>query len=135
MPNVQPDLPSVHPKVLVAHPDIPVDHPNEPAVYPFVFDNCLITIHDSVILNNSIAMAVAKGLVTPRDQRLLADRSDANAVNNSFAFSIQGVASVSDMARHLSVKNEEMKILGNQIGVFNNCSNTTNKTRGFEAGK
>jgi hypothetical protein len=124
MPNVQPDLPVVHPKVPVAHPNIPVDHPNEPVVYPnvwlptFVFDNCPITIHDSVILNDSIAIAVAKGLVTPRDQRLLVDWSDADTINNSLAFSIQGVAFVSNMARHLSDRNEEMKILRNQVGVL-----------------
>jgi hypothetical protein len=88
MPNLQPDLHVVHPEVPVAHPDILVDHPNELVVYPnvwqptFVFDNCPITIHHSVMLNNSVAMAVAKGLVTPRDQRLLADRSDVDAVNN-----------------------------------------------------
>jgi hypothetical protein len=107
-----------------AHHDIPVNHPNELIVYldvwhpTFVFDNRPITIHDSVMLNDSIAMAVAKGLVTPRDQRLLVDRSDADAVNNSLAFNIQGAASVSDMARCLSVRNEEMKILRNHIGVL-----------------
>jgi 2C-methyl-D-erythritol 2,4-cyclodiphosphate synthase len=70
------------------------------------------------MLNDSIAMAVLKGLVTPRNQRLLADRSDADAINNSLAFSIQGVASIFDMARHLSVRNEEMKILRNQVEVL-----------------
>jgi hypothetical protein len=114
MPNVQPKLPIVELEVHVAHPNIPADHPNEPAVHPdvwqptFVFDNRPITIHDFVMLNNSIAMAMAKGLVTPRDQRLLADRSDADAVNDSLAFSIQGAASVFDMSRRLSVRNEEM---------------------------
>jgi hypothetical protein len=114
----------VHPEVLVVHHDIPVDHPNKPVVYPdvwqptFVFDNHPITIHDSVMLNDSIAMAVAKGLVTPQDQRLLVDRSDADAVNNSLAFSIQDVASIFDMARRLSVRNKEMKILWNQVGVL-----------------
>jgi chromosome segregation ATPase len=34
------------------------------------------------------------------------------------AFSIQGAASVSDMARRLSARNEEMKILRNQVGVL-----------------
>ena len=88
----------------MAHPDIPVDHPNEFVVHPnvwqptFVFDNRPITIYDSVMLNDSIAMAVAKGLITPRDQRLLADKSDADAINNSLAFNIQGATLVFDMA-------------------------------------
>jgi hypothetical protein len=94
----------VHPEVLVAHHDIPADHPNKLVVFPnvwqptFVFDNHPIIIHDSVMLNDSIVVAVAKGLVTPWDQRLLADRSDVDTVNNSLAFSIQGVASIFDMA-------------------------------------
>jgi hypothetical protein len=124
MPNVQPKLPIVQLEVHVAHPNILIDHPNEPTVHPnvwqptFVFDNLPITIHDSVMLNDSIAMVMAKGLVTPQDQRLLANRSDADAINDSLAFSIQGVASVFDMSRRLSVKNEEMKILRNHIGVL-----------------
>ena len=124
MHNVQLDLHVVYPEVPVVYPDIPANHPNEPVVYPnvwqpiFVFDNCPITIHHSVMLNDSIAMAMAKGLVSPRDQRLLADRSNADAINNSLAFSIQGATSISDMARRLSVKNEEIKILRNQVGVL-----------------
>jgi hypothetical protein len=43
-------------------------------------------------------MVVAKGLITLQDQRLLANRSDVDAVNNSLAFSIQDATSVSDMA-------------------------------------
>ena len=39
-------------------------------------------------------------------------------INNSLAFSIQGAPSVFDMAQCLSVKNEEMKILRNQVGVL-----------------
>ena len=95
MHNVQPNLPTVHPEVPVAHAKIPVDHPNKSAVHldvwqsTFVFDNRPITIHDFVMLNDSIAMAVAKGLVTSRDQRLLADTSNVDAVNNSLVFGIQ----------------------------------------------
>jgi hypothetical protein len=42
---------------------------------------------------------MAKGIITPRDENLLADRSDAEAINDSMAFSIQGATSVSKMAR------------------------------------
>jgi hypothetical protein len=34
------------------------------------------------------------------------------------AFSIQGAASIFDMARHLTIKNEETKILRNQVEVL-----------------
>ena len=87
MLNVQPELPVVHLEMPVAYPNIPTYHPNKPVVHPdiwqptFVFDNRSITIHDSIMLNDVIAMAMAKGLVIPRDQRLLANRYDVDAVN------------------------------------------------------
>jgi hypothetical protein len=40
---------------------------------------------------------VAKGIITQRDEKLLADWSGAEA-NDSMAFSIQGATSVSNMA-------------------------------------
>jgi hypothetical protein len=124
MPNVQPDLPVVHSEVSIVHLDVHDDHPNELVVHPdiwqptFAFDNRPITIYDYVMLNDSIVMVVAKGLVTPRDQRLLVNRSDVDAINNSLVFSIQGAALVSNMAQCLSVRNEEMKILRNQVRVL-----------------
>lgn len=124
MPDVQPEVPAISPEVPAIPPVVPVAHPNEPAAYPnvwqptFVFDNRPITIHDSVMLHDSTAVAVAKGFVIPRDQTFLADRSDTDAINNSLAFSIQGAASVSDMAQRLSARNVELKVSRNQIGVL-----------------
>ncbi|XP_059448804.1 uncharacterized protein LOC132179990 isoform X1 [Corylus avellana] len=117
MPDAHPDVPTIHPDILVVHPDMPAVHPDvwQPT---FTFDDRPITIHDTVKLHDSTAMAVAKGLATPRDQTLLADRSDFDAINNSLAYSIQGAASVSDMARRLSDRNVEMKILRNQVGAL-----------------
>jgi len=40
---------------------------------------------------------VAKGIITPRDEKLLADRFDAEAINDSMAFSMQGATSVSNI--------------------------------------
>lgn len=87
---------------------IPVAQPIvEPATYPdvwqpfFIYDNRSLTIYDSAILHDS---TTSKGLVTPRDQVLLADKDETNATNNSLAFSIQSVASISNMALRLSIK-------------------------------
>ncbi|XP_059448805.1 uncharacterized protein LOC132179990 isoform X2 [Corylus avellana] len=87
MPDAHPDVPTIHPDILVVHPDMPAVHPDvwQPT---FTFDDRPITIHDTVKLHDSTAMAVAKGLATPRDQTLLADR------------------------------NVEMKILRNQVGAL-----------------
>jgi hypothetical protein len=82
------------------------------------FDNRPITLHDSVLLHDSTAVAVAKGFVLPRDRALLIDKSDTDVVNDSLAFSIQGAVSTSDLARRLLVRNEEMGFLRNQIVVL-----------------
>jgi hypothetical protein len=112
-------------------PDVPIDHLDKPAIdsnvlvvppdvwHPnFTIDNRPITLHDSVLLHDSTAVAVARGFVLPRDQALLIDKSDIDAVNDSLAFSIQGAVSTSDLARRLHVRNEEMKFLRNQTGVL-----------------
>jgi hypothetical protein len=50
------------------------------------------------MLDDAIAASMAKGIITPRDEKLLADRFDTEAINDSMAFSIQGATSVSNMA-------------------------------------
>jgi hypothetical protein len=110
-------VPDVHPEVLVIHPNMPAIPPN--AWQPnFTSENRPITIHDSVMLHDSTVVAMARGLATPRDQTLLVDKSDSDAINNSLAYIIQGVVSTSDLARRLYIENEKMKILRNQIGVL-----------------
>jgi hypothetical protein len=110
--------PNVMPSVRL---DVPDAHPAVPAICPnlsLTFDNRPITLHDSVLLHDSTAVAVAKGFVLPRDRALLIDKSDTDVVNDSLAFSIQGAVSTSDMARRLLVRNEEMEFLRNQIVVL-----------------
>jgi hypothetical protein len=67
--------------------------------------------NDSVMLDDAIAASVAKGIITPRDEKLLANRTDAEAINDSMAFSIQGASSVSNMARRLHVRGNEVQAL------------------------
>jgi hypothetical protein len=110
--------PNVMPSIWL---DMPDAHPAVPAICPnltLTFDNRPITLHDSVLLHDSTAVAVAKGFVLPRDRALLTDKSDTDVVNDSLAFSIQGAVSTSDMARRLLVRNEEMGFLRNQIVVL-----------------
>jgi hypothetical protein len=48
--------------------DVPDAHPAVPAICPnlsLTFDNRPITLHDSVLLHDSTAVAVAKGFVLP----------------------------------------------------------------------
>jgi hypothetical protein len=77
-----------------------------------------LTTNDSVMLDDAIATSVAKGIITPRDEKLLADRTDAQAINDSMAFSIQGTASVSNMARRLHVRGNEVQALRTQVLIL-----------------
>jgi hypothetical protein len=74
--------------------------------------------NDSVMLDDAIAGSVAKGIITPRDEKLLADKSDAEAINDSMAFSIQDAASVSNMARRLHVRGNEVQALRIQVLIL-----------------
>ena len=112
-------VPNARPEVSDAHPEVPVIRPDFPAMLSYVwqpnftFDNRPITLHDYVLLHDSTTVAVAKGFVLPRDQALLIDKSDTDAINDSLAFSIQGAVLAFDLARRLHVRNEEMKSLRN----------------------
>ena len=117
MPNARPEVPDAHPEMPTIHPDFSamlsdIWQPN------FTFDNRPITLHDSVLLHDSTAVVVARGFVLPRDQVLLIDKFDIDAINDSLVFNIQGTVSTSDLARCLHVRNEKMKSLRNQTGVL-----------------
>jgi hypothetical protein len=128
--------PNVMPSVWL---DVPDAHPAVPAICPnlsLTFDNRPITLHDSVLLHDSTAVAVAKGFVLPRDRALLTDKSDTDVVNDSLAFSIQGAVSTSDMARRLLVRNEEMGFLEkSNCGITTNAQILQAKAHGTEPGK
>ncbi|GFY90858.1 hypothetical protein Acr_07g0010540 [Actinidia rufa] len=63
----------------------------------------------SVMLDDAIATLVAKGIITPQDEKLLANRTDVEAINDSMALSIQCASSVSNMARRLHVEGMSFK--------------------------
>jgi len=74
--------------------------------------------NDSVMLDDAIVASVAKGIITSRDEKLLANRSDAEAINDFITFSIQGAISVSNMARRLHVQGNEVQALRTQILIL-----------------
>ncbi|XP_062160350.1 uncharacterized protein LOC133867614 [Alnus glutinosa] len=74
--------------------------------------------NDSVMLSDAVAASVAQGIITPRDEKLLADRTDAQAISDSLAFSIQGASSVSNMARRLQVRGNEIQAQKAQISTL-----------------
>ena len=70
------------------------------------------------MLIGTTATAVVAGLFTPEDGRVLAERIDPQTINDSMALTIQCVASVSNMGRHLHVRNQEVRALRSQVTIL-----------------
>ncbi len=60
------------------------------------------------MLNGVTATTVAAGLCTPEDENVLAGRTNPQIINDSMTFTIQCVASISNMGQHLHVRNHEV---------------------------
>ncbi|CAN6725147.1 unnamed protein product [Malus baccata var. baccata] len=74
-----------------------------------------LTVRDSVMKNDMTAAMVARNLVTPKDNRLLAKRSDELAVKDSLALSVQCASSVSNMAQRLFARTRQVKSLAAEV--------------------
>ncbi|KAM2889966.1 hypothetical protein FF1_013530 [Malus domestica] len=74
-----------------------------------------LTVGDSVMKNDITAAVVAKNLVTPKDNRLLAKRSDELAVKDSLALSVQCAGSVSNMAQRLFARTRQVESLAAEV--------------------
>ncbi|GFS40356.1 hypothetical protein Acr_00g0068070 [Actinidia rufa] len=72
----------------------------------------------SVMLDDDIAASVAKGIITPLDEKLLANRTDEEAINESMALSIQCASSNSNMAQRLQVLGTEVQELRTQVLIL-----------------
>ncbi|KAM1738943.1 hypothetical protein ACFX11_014712 [Malus domestica] len=74
-----------------------------------------LTVGDSVMKNDMTAVVVAKNLVTPKDNRLLAKQSDELAVKESLALSVQCAGSVSNMAQRLFARTRQVESLAAEV--------------------
>jgi hypothetical protein len=77
-----------------------------------------LTTNDFMMLDDAIVTSVAKCIITPRDEKLLAERTDAEAINDSMRFSIQGTTTISNMARRLHVRGNEVRALRTQVLIL-----------------
>ncbi len=77
----------------------------------FLSPNGPVTITDSMILSDTTAIAVATGLLTPKDGRRLVERTDPQTINDLMALTIQCVACIFNMGRRLHVSNYEVRAL------------------------
>ncbi|KAM2029393.1 hypothetical protein ACFX16_040907 [Malus domestica] len=74
-----------------------------------------LTVGDSVMKNDMTATVVARNLVTPKDNILLAKRSDELAVKESLALSVQCAGSVSNMAQRLFARTRQVESLAAEV--------------------
>ncbi|KAM2843616.1 hypothetical protein COP1_026309 [Malus domestica] len=74
-----------------------------------------LTVGDSVMKNDMAAAVVARNLVTPKDNRLLAKRSDELVVKESLALSVQCAGSVSNMAQRLFARTRQVESLAAEV--------------------
>ncbi|KAM1106351.1 hypothetical protein EV2_003341 [Malus domestica] len=74
-----------------------------------------LTVGDSVMKNDMTAAVVARNLVTPKDNRLLAKWSDELAVKESLALSVQCAGSVSNMAQRLFARPCQVESLAAEV--------------------
>ena len=77
----------------------------------FSSSNGPLTVDDSVMKNDLTATVVARSLLTPKDNRILSNRSDEAAVQDSLALSIQCVGSVSNMSQRLLARTRQVESL------------------------
>ncbi|KAM1083485.1 hypothetical protein ACFX19_022285 [Malus domestica] len=74
-----------------------------------------LTVGDSVMKNDMTAAVVARNLVIPKDNRLLAKRSDELAVKDSLALSVQCAGYVSNMAQRLFARTCQVESLAAEV--------------------
>ena len=77
----------------------------------FLSSNGPLTVGDSVMKNNITATVVARNLLTPKDNRILSNRSDEAAVQDSLALSVQCAGSVSNMGQRLLARTHQVESL------------------------
>ncbi|KAM1355925.1 hypothetical protein ACFX2H_029913 [Malus domestica] len=65
--------------------------------------------------NDMTAAVVARNLVTPQDNRLLAKQFDELAVKDSLALSVQCTGSVSNMAQRLFARTRQVESLAAEV--------------------
>ncbi|CAL9018440.1 unnamed protein product [Prunus brigantina] len=68
-----------------------------------------------LLLENDVAVRVARSLVTPRDVHVLGMRDDNRVVSDVMALSVQSAASIASVGHRLIVKSHEVEVLKAQL--------------------
>ncbi|KAL6280569.1 hypothetical protein ACE6H2_017450 [Prunus campanulata] len=76
-----------------------------------------VTVNDSILLDNDVALGVARNLVTPKDIRVLGARDDNQVVSDGLALSVQSTTTVASMGHRLIAKSHEVEVLRGQLAA------------------
>ena len=77
----------------------------------FLSSNGPLRVGDSVMRDEITATVVVRNFLTPKDNRILSNRSDEAAVQDSLALSIQCAGSVSNMSQRLLARTRQVESL------------------------
>lgn len=84
----------------------------------FVTSKGVITINDSVILDNEVVVGIARSLPTPKDMIVTDKKTENKAVDDTIALSIQGAASLANLGQRLWSKSQEVEMLTSQLAML-----------------
>ncbi|KAM1259167.1 hypothetical protein ACFX13_039385 [Malus domestica] len=91
--------------------DIDMSSPNNIWQPSFISPNGPLIVRDSMMMNDITATVMAKNLLTPRDTRILSRRSDELAIQDSLAYIVRCVGSVSNMGQRLLARSRQVESL------------------------
>ncbi|CAL2227664.1 unnamed protein product [Prunus armeniaca] len=80
----------------------------------------LVTVNDSLLLDNEVSIGVARSLVIPKDVRVLGTRDDNRLVSDAMALSVQSAASIATVGHRLIEKSHEVQVLRAQLAAERN---------------
>ncbi|KAL6293942.1 hypothetical protein ACE6H2_002084 [Prunus campanulata] len=76
-----------------------------------------VTVNDSILLDNDVALGVARNLVTPKDIRVLGTRDHNPVMSDALALSVQSTATVASVGHRLLAKSHEVEVLKGQLAA------------------
>ncbi|KAI5334993.1 hypothetical protein L3X38_025126 [Prunus dulcis] len=74
-----------------------------------------VTVNDSLLLYNEVAIGVARSVVTLRDVGMLGTRDDNWLVSDAMTLSVQSAASIRSVGHRLIEKSHEVQVLRAQL--------------------
>ena len=76
-----------------------------------------VTVNDTILMDNEVALGVARSLVTPRDARVLGAKCDNRIVSDAMALAAQSTTTVATVGYRLIAKSRELELVRAQLAA------------------